>query len=119
MLYVNFTNDIFKGSHIGFTNGFQPYTLANTPLDIAALKTLVGYSKSRVYAIINENPDRNGNHPPYHSVTSYFIMFLTLCNLSYVITIIDYYVIINSFGDYYQDFQLVIGTFQMYLHINK
>ena len=40
-----------------------------------------------------------------HSVNSYFIMFLTLGH--HVMTIIDCYVIINSFGDYYLDFQLV------------
>ena len=62
---VNFINKIFNDSHIGFTNGLLPYTLVNIPIYIAALKTLVGYPKSRVYAIIliNENPDQNRNHP--------------------------------------------------------
>ena len=37
----------------------------------------------------------------------------------YFITIIACYVIINSFGYYYLDSHIVIGSFQMYLLKNK
>ena len=48
VLYVNFTHEICKGSHFGFTNGLQPNKLEPITLDIAALNKLVGYPKSRI-----------------------------------------------------------------------
>ena len=83
---------------------------------------LIGYPKSRCKAILNENLGPNGNHPFcirwVHSSPCFWLWVIYhICHT--FITTIDCGVIINNFGLYYQDFQLAIGTFQIYFHTNK